>query len=56
MDLTVKVVNINPKAEGCSDLLDKCKVLKEYSELIAVFNKLVVEGVSARLTKQLSFV
>ncbi len=44
MDLTVKVVNINPKCKGGSDLLDKCKVLKEYSELVEIFKGFVNDG------------
>ena len=44
LDLTVKVVNINPKCKGGSDLLDKCKVLKEYSELVEIFKGFVNDG------------
>ena len=47
LDLTVKVVNINPKCKGGSDLLDKCKVLKEYSELVEIFKGFVNDGDSS---------
>ena len=44
LDLTVKVYNIKPKGKGGSEILDKCKVLREYSEMIDIFMTLVKEN------------
>ncbi len=45
LNLTVKVVNIKPKSKGGSELLDKCSVLREYSELVEIFKDFISEGV-----------
>ncbi len=47
LDLVVKVININPRSRGGSEILDKCNVLREYSEMMEIFKEYIDSGNSS---------